>query len=296
MKTAILRNKAPDGEILEAIYAPENGMNLISYRKGNVQVIDQKTMPLFKQRSAGLGAFIGPHFHEQKQPPENYDNSLFPHVKKMKEKGRKDPFSHGIARYVPWKFVNSETQIQAELKGSDLYQGVSLKTFEGQDFHLKYEARLLCDGLFISTSIKSERPSLIGLHYYYRFSENGSIMAEVKKTYRDQNEWKLLPPKWTDTRPTHLSFKLPQIADFGFIPTKRLETEHDFHLNFNTKDYSLRIEYNTSSDSEISCQIFHPENASYVCIEPLSAKNPTDPQLNLSHLEAKIQIFSPQNI
>jgi len=288
----ILKNIAPDGDLLEAVYAPEKGMNLVSYRKGNIQVIDQKTAPLFEERCAGFGALIGPHFHEQGNPPTDYDDSLFPHVKKMKAQGRKDPFSHGIARYVPWKYVKSETQIQAELHGSDLYKGTPLANFEGQDFHMKYSARLLSEGLFISVSISSDNPSLVGLHYYYAFSGEGNIQGEVENTYRDQKEWKPLLPEWSDTRPTHLHFKLPQNADFGFVPIHKVETEHDYHLNLNTREYELHLEFNTDSDSEISCQIFHPENASYVCIEPLSARFPPKPKLNQSKLEAKLQIFS----
>lgn len=288
----ILKNRASDGELLEAIYAPEKGMNLVSYRKGGIQVIDQTTVSLFEERCAGLGALIGPHFHEQSNPPIDYDFSLFPHVEKMKAQGRKDPFSHGIARYASWKYVKSETQIQGELHGGDLYKGVALKTFEGQDFHMKYEARLLSEGLFISVSIKSEKPSLVGLHYYYAFSGEGYIQGEVEPKYRDQKEWKPLPAKWTDTRSTHLNFHLPQRADFGFVPMCKDEKQRDYHLSLNAKNYALHFEYKASSDDEVSCQIFCPENSSYVCIEPLSARLPSHPKLTQSQLEAKLQIFS----
>jgi len=287
-----LRNIAPDGDLLEAIYDPEKGMNLISYRKGNIQVIDQKTAPLFEERCAGLGALIGPHFHNQEAPPADFDPSLFSHVAKMKASGRKDPFSHGIARYAPWKYVNSETQIQAELRGTDLYKGTPLAQFEGQDFHMKYEAQLLSTGLFISLSITSEKTSLIGLHYYYALEGKGSIQGEVQTTYRDQKEWKPLPSEWTGNRPTHLHFDLPQPADFGFLPLHKTETERAYHLNLNTDAYSLHFEYNTDSDSEISCQVYHPENASFICVEPLSARFPPRPTRTMSKLETKLQIFS----
>lgn len=293
MTPIILKNAAPDGDSLEAVYHPEKGMNLLSYRKGDIQVIDQTTVSLFEERCAGLGALIGPHFHEQKDPPTGYDEALFPHVAKMKAQGRKDPFSHGIARYAPWKFVHSETQIQAELNGGDLYFGTPLKVFEGQDFQMKYSARLLSEGLFISVSIASEKPSLIGLHYYYHFSGSGSVLGEIETSYRDQTEWKQVPPSWTDTRPSHLHFSLPQKADFGFIPAKKNETEHDYHLNLNTKEYSLHLRFTTASDTEVSCQVFQPENASYVCIEPLSARFPPAPKLTASHLETQLQIFKP---
>lgn len=288
----VLRNIAPDGELLEAVYLPEKGMNLVSYRKGNLQVIAQETSVLFKERCAGLGALIGPHFHEQSNPPTHYNSSLFPHIGKIKSQGRKDPFSHGIARYVPWKYVKSETQIQAELRGTDLYKDTPLIAFEGQDFHMKYEARLLSEGLFISFSITSEHPSVIGLHYYYTCSGKGYIQGEVESKYRYQNSWQMLPIEWTDTRPTHLHFNLPQKADFGFVPKHKTETEHDYHLNFITDTYALHFEFNANSETEVSYQIFHPQKASYVCIEPLSARFPPKPRLTQSKIEAKIQIFS----
>jgi hypothetical protein len=288
-----LRNTAPDGEELEAIYAPEKGMNLVSYRKGSIQVIDQQTTPLFEERCAGLGALIGPHFYEQSEPPSNYAPSLFPHVAKMQAQGRKDPFSHGIARYVPWKYASSETQIQAELRGTDLIQNTPLTAFEGQDFHMKYEARLLPDGLFISVAITSEKPSLVGLHYYYVFSGKGSVQGQVQNTYRDQANWNPLPASWTDTSPTHLNFTLPQKADYGFIPAYKTETDHEYHVQLNTENYSLHFEFNTSSNEEVSFQVFHPENASYVCVEPLSARFPPGPKLSQSKLETKLQIYNP---
>lgn len=290
---AILKNIAPDGEPLEAVYIPEKGMNLVSYRKGGIQVIDEATTPLFEQRSAGLGALIGPHFYQQNKAPSGFDESLFPHIAISKSQGRKDPFSHGIARYVPWKFVKSETQIQAELRGSDLYKGVPLSAFEGQDFHMKYEARLLSDGLYISCFIDSERPSLVGLHYYYAVRGHGLIHGEVQNTYRDQEKWKEIPTSWLKSKETHLNFPLPQTADFGFLPAKKHETDRDYHLILDTEAYSLHFQYSSSSDSELSVQIFHPEKASYVCIEPLSACFPPKPKLTRSRLEVKLQIFSP---
>ena len=273
------------------MFAPDKGMNLISYRLGDIEVIDQTTTPLFHERSAGLGALIGPHFHHRENPLVNFDTSLLPHIAAQKAKGVLEPFSHGIARYVPWKFAKSTTQVKAHLHGSDLYQNIPLKAFEGQDFEISFEARLLTDGLFIEYKVTSEFPSVLGLHYYYRLSGKGNIHGLVQDSYRDQNTWSPLKEEWI--KDDHFHFTLPQKADFGFLPKRKAENETDFHLNLNAPDYSLHLDYNAASDKEISCQIFHPENASYVCIEPLSAKDPTKPTLSRSTLEAKLQIFNP---
>ncbi|MCB1110840.1 MAG: hypothetical protein KDK64_07640, partial [Chlamydiia bacterium] len=208
MNEITLSNTAPTGERLEATFLPEGGMNLIRYRLGDIEVIDPATRPLFDERFAGLGALIGPHFHHRQEIPMNFDTSLFPHIAKVFAQGKKEPFSHGIARYVPWKYVASTTQIKGRLQGGDLYKGVPLKTFEGQDFDLSFEARLHPDGLFIEYKIESEKPSVLGLHYYYRLSGAGVIHSTVQKTYRDQQEWKPLPEKWV--KEGHLHFTLPQ--------------------------------------------------------------------------------------
>ena len=291
MKEITLKNISPLGHSLEATFAPDGGMNLISYKLGEIEVIDQATWPFFDERFAGLGALIGPHFHHRKEIPANFNTSLFPHIAKVMAQGKKEPFSHGIARYVPWKFVASSTQIKGRLRGSDLYKGVPLKVFEGQDFDMTFEARLLTDGLFIEYKINSENPSILGLHYYYRLNGPGFVYGAVQDTYRDHAAWKPLSSNWTKNN--HLHFPLPQEADFGFIPEKKSPTDHDYHMNLNTPEYSLHIDYNTASDTEISCQVFHPKGATYVCVEPLTARFPPAPTLARSTLEAKLQIFAP---
>ncbi len=292
MKQIHLKNTSPLGEPLIATFLPDGGMNLSSYKLGEIEIIDQTTRPLYEERMAGLGSLIGPHFHQRKEVSRGYYESLFPHIAKGKAEGRKDPFSHGIARYVPWKYVASDTQIKARLSGEDLYKGIPLKIFEGQNFSMTFEARLLSDGLFIEYKVDSEKPSLVGLHYYYAFAGKGSIHGAVQTTYRDQNDWKPLPKKWINGKENHLNFLLPQVADYGFLPAKKTPNEHDYRLYLDTEKYSLHIDYNTASDTEVSCQIFQPKDASYVCIEPLSAKSPLEPKLKRSILEAKLEIFS----
>ncbi|MCP5506023.1 MAG: hypothetical protein H7A38_03980 [Chlamydiales bacterium] len=293
MKNKIqLKNTSPLGEPLVATFLPEGGMNLVSYKLGEIEVIAQTTRPLYEERKAGLGALIGPHFHERQEVPGGYDESLFPHIAKGKAEGRKDPFSHGIGRYVPWKYVASETQVKAKLTGDDLYHGVPLKVFEGQDFSMTYEARLLPTGLFIEYQVESEKPSVIGLHYYYAFSGKGTLHGAVQQEYRVKNEWKPIPKEWINGKENHLDFPLPQEADFGFLPAKKTPNEHDYHLILDTESYSLHIDYNAASKEEISCQVYQPKGASYVCIEPLSAKSPPHPLLNRSTLEVKLEIFT----
>ena len=220
-----LKNQTSDGAILRATFLPEDGMNLKSFKRNNIEVIEQSTINLFTERKAGLGALIGPHFHQQDYVAKELNDSIFPHIALSKKQGRKDPLSHGIARYVPWNYQASTTQIKAKLTGRDSYKGIPLKTFEGQDFILTFEARLLSDGLTIKYCVESEKPSVIGLHYYYRFQETGLIHGHFENLFRDQNQWIEIPKKWKKNGDNSLlNIKLPQALDYGFVPHRK-----DFH-------------------------------------------------------------------
>ena len=155
---------------------------------------------------------------------------------------------------------------------------------------MTFEARLLPTGLFIEYKASSEKPSLVGLHTYYAFSGPGVVHTTVQDSYRSGKEWNPLPKEWF--KDDHLDFPLPQKADFGFVPKKKTPNDHDYHLILNTKNYSLHMDFNTASDEELSFQIFQPEDASYVCVEPLTAKTPQTPRLTSSTLETKLAIFS----
>ena len=293
MNKIILKNLGLKGEKLQATYLPDDGMNLISYKMNEIEVIDQSTMNLFLERRAGLGALIGPHFYHRKIIPTNIDPALFPHMKERSKQGITEPFSHGIGRYVPWKYVNSETQIKAELHGKDLYKGVPLSVFEGQDFAMTYSAKLIPTGLVIEYMIRSENPSVIGLHYYYCIRGKSSIIGHVGDSYRDQNEWKSIPKSWRGKRADQLSFDLNQEADFGFIPKKKDPCDHNYQFLLSTGDYSLHVDFHAASETDVCCQIYHPKESSFVCIEPISARYPPLPELTSSILEVKLEIFDP---
>ena len=84
----------------EATFLPELGMNLASFKWEGIEIIDQSTKPVFEDRFGGLGPLIGPHFYQRNKAtlPPIKDESLFPHIARIKAEGRVDPFSHGIGR------------------------------------------------------------------------------------------------------------------------------------------------------------------------------------------------------
>jgi hypothetical protein len=286
MNPVILTNHTHEGELLRAVFLPYKGMNLASYRKAEVEVIDQLTQKEFERRAAGLGCLIGPHFYLQREEwvvPVK-DETLFPHIAILKAKGCKDPFSHGIGRYVPWNYKADGTSISAHISGKDTWNGIPLSALEGVDFTMTYEAELTPTGLNISMKVSSSRVSVIGLHYYYALPKGkATVTSIVKDQYNDMGQFKPIPERWMKN---HLEFDLDEQADYGFLP---LSEDHSGEVQLKTSAYQLRIRYQGAND-EVSWQLYHPKNASFVCIEPMSAKNPRNLSASSSAVNVQIEI------
>lgn len=290
-KQIILTNQTSQGDLLQAIFYPSKGMNLISYKKGEIEVIDPSTNVLFDQRCAGLGALIGPHFHHRKQPHllPHFDALIFPHLLENQKKAIKEPFSHGIARYVPWQVKYSTTQIHASLSGSDLYKGISLKALEGFDFKMKLDVKLLSDGLLFDYAVESEKPSIIGFHYYFCLPKETTLEAKVLPTIRENETWGSMKKNYLfSEEKIHLNLNKDPF-DVGFQPLK-VDPDPFYKVHTTSSSFDLVLHFSADNDKECSFQVFKPENSSFVCIEPLSALNPKTPILTRSRIQYKIHI------
>lgn len=284
MGLVFLKNKD-----VTAAFSSLRGMNLIRFQVGGIDIIDQNTMPLFEERFAGLGCLIGPHFHHRppNQIPPVPSEALFPHIARVKAKGTLEPFSHGIARYAPWKVQSSESSVTAKISGEDLWNGVPLAVLEGFPFKMELTASLLLKGIFLDLSVEAENPSLVGLHYYYTLPlGEGRIKAAVEKNYRVQDEWIPIPSSFLDKN-GDLSFDSHQEVDVGFIPKR---TKEGFEIFYENTQFILRISFQVEGD-EASWQLYRPKDASYICIEPLSTKNPKHPVSKKSRLQVRIEIL-----
>jgi hypothetical protein len=285
----VIRNKSPEGIPLEAVFLPQKGMNMISYKKGDIEVIDQSTLPLFEERFAGLGALIGPHFHHRNPAiiPPIKDESLFPHIARVKANGVKEPFSHGIARYAPWKAQATETRVQATITGKDEWNGVPLSALEGQNFTMKFDAELLPDGLHLHLSVVSDTDSVVGIHYYYNLPKSlGILLSQVQSNYIENGELKPIPSDWDMDDQQWLTFDLMNPADYTFYPFPNpLEAE----ITLDVEEYRIITRYKCNSQ-ENSWQLYHPLGASFVCIEPLSAQDPRHPNLTASSIDIVISV------
>jgi hypothetical protein len=269
-----------------AAFVPGKGMNFVSLKKGGIEAIDQSTKDLFEARYAGLGALIGPHFHHRKVIPPIKEKERFPHLAHVKGN---EPFSHGIGRYAPWTVEkSSENQIAAVLKGGDKWNGVALKELEGQDFTMNYEAILTEEGLEIHLAVRGDTETVVGLHTYYALANGkGTVKARVRNEYNDQGTVKPIPSTWNYREDRTLVFPLTESADYGFRPYP--DPLHGI-MELETETHGIRVQY-WCDNEENSIQLWHPEGASFVCMEPLSAKDPRKPRLTVSSLKILISVL-----
>jgi hypothetical protein len=281
MSPIVLETYTSQGERLQATFLPDKGMNMVSFKKGNLEVIAQSTRNLFEERFAGLGALIGPHFHRRKAEslPKIADESLFPHIARVKAKGVADPFSHGIARYAPWKAEFTSTSIKGTLTGKDTWNGVPLAALEGQQFKMGFKADLKANGLFLDLSIVSDTDSLVGIHYYYDLPQGkGRVISEVKNAPEGIN----LPEV-----KHRMVFDLDKDVDFTFYP---YPNPLEGHILLETEEYSLKTAY--SCVCEENCwQLYHPAGSNFVCIEPISSQDPRHPNLSVSSIKIHLEIL-----
>lgn len=292
MTTITLKNETPNGEPLTATYLPEKGMTMISYKKGKQEVIDQSTKPLFEERFAGLAPLIGPHFHRRKPEilPKIPNEEAFPHIAKVKARGEGiDPFTHGVGRYAPWNYEATETTIKGVLKGSDVWNDVELKTIENQDFTMHFFAELTPKGLKLELSVVSDSDSIIGIHYYYHLPRGtGTVYSKVQDKYIAIDKVLKIPHSWNyDEKTQLLTYPLNQDTDFTFHPFPD-PTAGEVLLD--AGDYQIKTHF-TAPSEECAFQLWHPVDASFVCIEPVSAYNPRGLNLSVSSVKIELEIL-----
>lgn len=291
MKVVTLTHKTATGDCYQATFAPSAGMNLQSFSLNGIEVMDTSTRPLFDERFAGLGALIGPHFHRRNPSilPTIQNESAFPHIERVKAKGTMDPFSHGIARYTPWSFTSQEASIEASLNSQDEWNGARISDLQGFIFNMSYTASLTDEGLKLRLAVTSESECLVGLHFYYRLPNGqGSVLSDVHGEYRDVSEWKPIPEEW-GYQQNQLEWDLSRAADYGF---QSFYNSCGGEIHLKTSEYKLKTAFNTPH-AEQSWQLYHPENASFVCIEPMTARDPRKPILTASILEVCLSIHQP---
>ncbi len=293
MEEIALHDKTTDGTPVEAVFCPGGGMNLIRFRLGDIDLIDPHTRNLYEERFAGLGAMIGPHFHHRIPEiiPPVPSEERFPHIARLRKKGIKEPFSHGIARYAPWKAERSGQQIQSILTGRDEWMGVPLAQLEGQDFVMHFSATLEKGVLSLSLSVVSDTNSVVGFHYYWHKMGKTTLSASVQPEMIAEGKMLPIPADW-GYHEGKLSYSVGPDVDVTFHPSPD-PLQGDILLD--TEAYALAISY-TSPSQENAWQCYHPKEASYVCIEPVSAKDPRHPILSVSEVHMSLRTEEKKNL
>lgn len=290
MSEVKLKNTNANGDKLEATFLPDKGMNLISYKLNDIEVIDQSTRVLFEERFAGLGAFIGPHFHRRKPEilPHLPDESLFPHIARVKATGPQDPFSHGIGRYAPWKAEATPTKVKAVMTGKDTWNGVALSAIEGQNFKMQFNAELTPNGLVLDLSVVSDVASLVGIHYYLHLPNGkGTVVSRIQNRYIEDGHLKDIPQDVPLDAQNNLRLPLNKSVDWTLYP---FPNPLEGRILLDTETHQIHMTYGCDSQ-ENAWQLYHPEGASFACMEPVSAQDPRHPNLTVSSIRIQIEIL-----
>ena len=290
MREVKLKHCCRNDKLFEATFLPDQGMNLSSLKYGDLELIDQSTKGLFDDHLGGLGPIIGPHFYQRDKVLVAHvpDDNMFPHISRVYKSGKVDPFSHGIGRYVSWNWSSTDRSISANISGLDACQGVTLAALEGFNFDMEFRAKMHDSAMDIYMSVQSmESPTVAGLHYYYAINgENGRVVLPSVDKYCDRGAWRSIPDEWRDEYTENVVFDLVQESDYTFKPNT---SDFTGIAVLETDSYSLKIGYEAGSD-EHAFQLYHPQNASYVCIEPITATNPREAKSMKNTIKIRMEI------
>jgi hypothetical protein len=132
----------------------------------------------------------------------------------------------------------------------------------------------------------SEKPSLVGLHTYYDLpGGTGRVTSRVQPLYNDGGQFKPMPKEW-NYQGDQLTYDLTAAADYGFVYSP---DPQQGMVALTTSHYRLTL-LSTSPTPEHAWQLYHPDKAEYVCVEPLSARNPRGLTATQSRIEVLIAI------
>ncbi len=274
----------------EATFLPNSGMNLASFRKGDLEIIDQSTRSDFEQTGAGLGCLIGPHYGDRKSEviPQVPNLELFPQVASMQQRNAADLFHSGVGRYAPWQILNSSPDtVSAAITGKQEWNGTTLGFIENQNFRMTCEAQLNEKGLQITLSVVSDSDSIVGFaHRYHLPDGNGTLVANVDDKIWQKLESSPLPTEWNYTN-TRLQLELPDEANMTFHP---ILDPLQAQILLQTSTHTLRVNYHAPSQQ--NCwHLFRKKNSTWASIQPLSAKFPVRPTLTVSSISLSLEVI-----
>ena len=274
---------------VKATFNPQRGLNLMSLIIEGHELIEQSTQKEFLESSRGLGPLIGPHFHHRVIDTIPYldDGILDKLATKLQFRREAEPFSHGIARYVPWKVTRQQkNSFHAILDSHDTIEGITLGEIEGFDFVMEFEATVSNRELKIVYKAKSSsQPVVVGLHTYYALDHSMKTVDLVGAPfYYDKLNKKSVPPEWLGDRGLKIPVDKP--LDYTFSP--RLDKEGFGEVEIRMGGSILLIQAKASPD--LSFQLYRREDSPFICIEPIAAINPRIVTQKNASIEVRISL------
>ena len=128
------------------------------------------------------------------------------------------------------------------------------------------------------------KPSIAGLHYYYALNgTTGNVQMKCAPEYGDKCIYRPIPSRWQD-KEGNLNFDLAEEADYTFNP---ISPDFTGEALLTTPTHTLKIHYKTATP-ENAFQLYHPPGATFVCIEPVTAKDPRKANQKKNSLFVKI--------
>lgn len=271
------------GRPMTALFAPEAGMSLLSFKVGEVELIQTSTQKKFDDTREGLGTVVGPHFSQRHATtyPKIPSDCGMPQIPKLTERGFHDLIPNGIARYASWKVASEESSFKAELTGKDLLGTIPLSQLQGQNFKIEMAASLQRSGLKVELSVVSDIDSLIGLDYRFRLPESkGEADTRVQPYTIHRDGRQGIPKTWNfDNHFLHLN--LENEVDVFLQPFPDL---CEGTILLKTADYTLQTNYWCSS-AENHFGLFKPKGEEWISIQPMTSSNPYKPQLSVSSIK-----------
>jgi galactose mutarotase-like enzyme len=278
-----------EGKGVKATFDPEHGLNMVSLIIEGHELIEQSTKEKFLESSRGLGPLIGPHFHHRAPDTIPYlnDEILNRLSKKLRFRNEAEPFSHGIARYVPWKVLEKDgRRFKAVLDSHDEIEGLTLAEIEGFDFKLEFEAEVSEREIRIVYSAKSSsNPVVVGLHTYYALDPTMKT-ADLAGApfYYDKLTKMKVPPEWFGDRVLRIPLDRP--LDYTFSP----KLGRDGFAEVEVRRGALSLFIQAKAYPDLSFQLYRVDNSPFICIEPIAAINPRILTQKNASIEVRISL------
>jgi galactose mutarotase-like enzyme len=266
---------------IEAVVSPDMGMSLLHFSIDRVPILQKSRQKDFVEGRKGFGPLILPHFNQRASYPAVPDTVLkqSAHISYMKKNGINDPFQHGIGRYASWDYEvrtdEEKVSVAGTLTGETEYHGIPVSDIVGFDFTAFVTYTLSKGNLTVKLDITGDEPVAAGIHFYYAVPQKGeSAVSMSVDSIGKLGDDSLFEFSSHQKDGKFFTLSLKGGHDTVFYPVNEADGFARYKLK--TPDYRLDTRVRVQGNKEEtfdSVVVFSPEDADFVCIEPLSEEN-----------------------